>query len=1274
MDHTHIVHASDLDRYAVRRDSQAVIPELVYLLLRQSCCDFTTCRIPYGDAVNQPGWDGLIETEEGFLEFVPAGTSYWEIGTGDDPQKKATTEFRKRTESISAEDRAEASFVFVTPRSSASGGWTEPKQRQWLKKRKDKGWRRIVIIDGVKLADWLREFPALGNWMAQKLSLTIKLGGLSTPAEHWDYLNSESSAGDPPIPPALFTVGRASASEALHSLFDGNISTLMLFAEGKEDVADFVAGFLAGLTQDAAQVCTNRCLYISDEQAWRSIVETRSSHVLVAHPQLGLDTEHNDKLITMARRKGHAVVVPLCGAFSGSNPDITKLRSPSRAQIESVLKEAGFSEVRAKELARIGGDHISALRRYLRGYPALPPYATWDNATFLAQAGMAGSWDASNPADRQAIESLLGKEYGEWIETLKPSTVRSDSPLIQYDEKWRIIARSEAWSCLGNRITNEDLERFQKMAINVLGERDPQFDLPIDERFAASVHGKVFTHSNLLRKGIAETLALLGSQPKMLTSCRTGKAETTAVLVVRNLLANANWERWASLNSVMPLLAEAAPGEFLDAVESALMDLKSSPFHKVFTEEGAGSLGGANYMCGLLWALEALAWSPDFLSRVAVILADMASIDPGGNWSNRPSNSLTDIFLPWHIQTTASFGKRKAAIEAVLKEQEAVGWKLLMALMPHNHGITTGCHQPVWRNYIPRDWTGTVLKSEYQQQIVDYIALAVNLAKTDTGKLRELVTRLADLPQKAVENLLDYLASDNIVTLHESERVALWEALEELVRRHRKFSDTHWALPTDIVNRIAETAKLLTPISPEFKYHRLFSGRDFDLYDDEGTYEEQRLRLAEYRQNAINEIIGNCNVDLVLEFATKVSSPYEVGKALGIIASDKVEEAIFPELLDSKDETVMQVVSGFILSRFWSLETDWVDDALNKGWSPRLQAKFLTLLPFNETTWTRVATHLKDVHEDLYWQNVTVNPYEAQSNLAIAIEKLLKFGRPGGAVMCAARSIENDSLFNEELATRSLLEVISNENGIQQLNSYDTVQLIKYLQKSETVDQNALFEIEWNFLPWLDRSSSGSPITLEKRLASDPAFFAELIALVYRPSDTSQEDSDDKEPSEYQKSIVRNAYRLLSDWSLAPGTLDNRSFSANAFKDWLQEVRKLTEESGHGKVAQIQIGQVLTNTPEDPDGLWINKEVAEALDARDTAEMRSGFTIQLFNRRGVHQFTHGREERRLAAENREKAEALEMAGYTRFATAMREFAEQYERDAEREEKSDRFNH
>ena len=132
--------------------------------------------------------------------------------------------------------------------------------------------------------------------------------------------------------------------------------------------------------------------------------------------------------------------------------------------------------------------------------------------------------------------------------------------------------------------------------------------------------------------------------------------------------------------------------------------------------------------------------------------------------------------------------------------------------------------------------------------------------------------------------------------------------------------------------------------------------------------------------------------------------------------------------------------------------------------------------------------------------------------------------------------------------------------------------------------------------------------------------------------------------------------------------LPDGSFDPDAFRQWLEEVVRITAETGHGEVAQTQVGQILTYAPPDPDGLWIHRVVAAALNERNAKEIRSGFTTELFNQRGAYWFSAGEEERKLAQLNREKAEALEKESYSRFATALRKVADIYEQDAERESK------
>ena len=47
------------------------------------------------------------------------------------------------------------------------------------------------------------------------------------------------------------------------------------------------------------------------------------------------------------------------------------------------------------------------------------------------------------------------------------------------------------------------------------------------------------------------------------------------------------------------------------------------------------------------------------------------------------------------------------------------------------------------------------------------------------------------------------------------------------------------------VDKIAALADRLAPDAPAFRHQRLFSERDFDLYEEKGNYEEQRNELED---------------------------------------------------------------------------------------------------------------------------------------------------------------------------------------------------------------------------------------------------------------------------------------------------------------------------------------------------------------------------------------------------------------------------------------------
>ncbi len=834
-----------------------------------------------------------------------------------------------------------------------------------------------------------------------------------------------------------------------------------------------------------------------------------------------------------------------------------------------------------------------------------------------------------------------------------------ERPLSLKNGRWRVIERKALWQALGTRLFDNNLDNFKQCVVNVLSERDPKFDLPSEERYAASIHGKVLKHSPELRKGMAETLALLGSKPDDLTNCSQNKPETIAVLAVREIFENADWVLWGSLNNLLPILAEAAPDEFLNAVENALQQ-SPCPFDELFSQEGNGITGG-NYLTGLLWALEDLAWDQKFLVRVCVILGELASHDPGGNWANRPANSLTTILLPWFPQTTASIDKRKVALQTLQKEVPAVTWKLLLSLLPNQHQVSSGTHKPSWRNTIPDDWEKGVTQQEYWDQVFFYAELAVSMASHDMDKLNELVGNLQNLPKPSFDKVLEHLSSDAISSKPEEERLALWDSLTQVASKHRRFSAAKWALSSEIVSKIKGVATKIAPTNPLNLHHRLFSGRDFNLYEEKGNWEEQRQKLEERRQQAIKDILAYSGMDVIIQFAEAVESPWHVGYSLGVMAEAKIDESILPALLETENKKLAQFTSGYVWSRQQGDGWAWADRLDKSGWSLSQVGQFLSYLPFTEEAWARVNAWLGDSERE-YWVRTSANPYQSHCDLGAAIDKLIEYRRPHAAINCLYTILHDKQPLDKSQSVKALLAAVSSTEPSYSMDVYHIVEIIKALQDDPGTDLEDLFRVEWAYLPLLDRHHDVSPKLLENRLA-DPAFFCEVIRLIYR---SKKEDKSGKEPNEQEKNIATNAWRLLHEWRTPPGMQPDGVFSSEQFTEWLEYIKESCAESGHLEVALTHVGQVLIYCPPNPQGLWIDQTIADALNAKDAEEMRNGFRLELINSRGVHWVDPtGKPERELAERYRQKAEEVENAGYQRFATTLRGLAEDYDRDADR---------
>lgn len=873
----------------------------------------------------------------------------------------------------------------------------------------------------------------------------------------------------------------------------------------------------------------------------------------------------------------------------------------------------------------------------------------------IAMACLIGGWDEAMHADIEVVTRIVGQDYRDWIADLRETLQVHDCPLAFKNGLWSAKERSKSWTDFGSRIFDNHLDTLKAVALNVLSMDDPSFELPGDERYTAAIHGKVLPHSSALRVGLSETLALLGSRPESLVNCTRGKADGTALLAVRELLEKSDWIRWASLNNLLPLLSEANPDEFLTAVENAIA-AAPSPFDSLFEEEETG-IFGRNYITGLLWALEGVAWEEIYLTRTAVVLADIASKDPGGNWANRPGNSLTAIFLPWLPHTLASVQKRQAAIKTICAEQPEVGWKLLESLLPRQHSTTSGTHKPKWRKVIPDNWEKGVTNVEYWQQSRFCAQLIVEQAGFDINKLTILAGLYDHLPSPGAEVLRDKLTSKYCVNLPEDSRMLIWSALCKLIAHHRRFPDAEWSLGDESLLPMEDIAKTLAPKTPSLLYKGLFSEADSYLYEGDGDSKKEQKKLFNLRKAAVVHILAEGGLSKLLEFASVVSDSHLIGEILADLGQSEFDSALLPKLLDTGEHSLRRLAGAYAWRRRYMGDWKWFDDLDKTGWSPNQIALLLCALPFELNAWDRAAVLLGE-NEAAYWKNTNANSYHTDDELEYALRKLLEFGRSTAVIDCLSRELLKEKPINPVLACDALLSLVKSEELDGRIDSYNVTKIINALQENTATEQDRLFQIEWAYLALLDRYSGCSPITLENRLTSDPGFFCELIQLIYLAEGAESVE----EPSESTRKIATNAYRLLSRWTVVPGMQVNKEFDPVLFTSWLNSVEGVVKASGHYDIAMVKFGELLVNSPGEVDGLWIHPVIAEALNSRERASLRDGYGTGIRNSRGAYIVDpEAKPERALAAKYRKQADEVENAGYQRLATTLRDVAASYDR-------------
>jgi transcriptional regulator with XRE-family HTH domain len=1242
-------NAYDLAQWAGRFDSFGLLPELVHRLVRATVKDIISFSMSSKEGTRIGGYDGILETEHG-NEFVPAGLSVWEMGVNADPKQKADKDYKKRTDNPLHIQPSDAIFIFVTPRQ-----W--PGKASWVAEKRQEGkWRDVRALDADDLEAWLIDAPVVHAWISRLIGKDP--GNVQDLTSFWDDWRR---ATEPPLSPKLLLAGRERAAEQLTQQLQAPASTLAVRADAPEEALAYIAAVFNLLPEAERQALFVRTIIVSSADAWSQIILTLQPLILIP---MFTPVEP-----VSATRRGHHVLVPV-GPETAETSGMIVLPRLARRPVETELLEMGVNQNEAADLASLAHRSLVALRRRLAVSPALqqPAWAERRQARARLPALLAGRWDARSEGDKTALAALAGRSYEDVEVDLIGYTLVSDPPIRRVGTVWFLTSREDAWQLLARLLTQKDWERFRLTAVTVLATLDPALKLPIEDRWLAGVKNAARPHSDLLREGLAEMLAIMATQP-VPDMAGGGSSDRLADVIVKQLLLQANSDQsgeiWLSIADILPSLAEAAPETFLDALEIATKE-PDPVIRQLFIDQSSNWFSAQSPRVHLLWALEQLAWSKNYMSRAALYLARLVRLEPqGGRSADRPGSSLRSIFVPWCPQTAATFEDRLHVLDFLRKHEPAASWQLMLALLPSLHDTVDPNSAPRWHdNWKPEEAT-TFTYAELWLAADAILVRLLEDAKMDLGRICEIEERLENLPPDLREKMYQHLESLDPSVFEINDRERLCKQIRKQIADHRRFSHAEWAMPNEDIERLRgiyehfEPEDLIRQVAPLFTgVPHLLDAPHLTADLDREKQNDAAYQAQVAAARSVYEEQGLPGLWALGEVAEKAAV---LGYVLGRSGAAETEEVLILQELDSSDQKRRSIAEAYVEARFFIKGWEWVDRQLATNSflsTPAHRANFFLNLPRQAETWNRLEQWDEET-KSLYWSQVYSLVREPGDCLRAA-EQLQVYGRVWDALELVAhylKIVRPGADFVLKLLETAL--TIPLPTPPNQALFYEIPQLLTYLEQDAEVDETRLAVVEWKLMPLLGYELH--PLkTLYRQLATDPQFFVELVSLVYRASDEAP-----SQLSAQQKALAEIAHRLLRSANVVPGMQDTGQVDPTRLQAWLEEVRQTLTERKRETVGDHAIGQLLSHASSGSDGIWPLEVIRDLLEEIRSEDIEQAMILGIYNARGVTWrgvLDGGDQERRLAEQYRSQAQTMQVQ-WPRTASMLRKLAQMYEEEA-----------
>lgn len=1084
-------------------------------------------------------------------------------------------------------------------------------KNKWTDEKNSEGfWKEVRYFDAIDIEQWLEIAPTVELWLAEKLNKPTL--GIYTAEEFWKRWSENKSIKI--SSEILLGTSRLKEVEMVKSFLTNESSVLYIKSITTDEAAAFP---LAVFKQLDNETLNEKIVIIDNREAFNKFSQISGPLILLAK----FKVESID--LRGAIQRGHKIIIPLSPSEEINTEDKIQLPIVSMETFENGLRKMGIDSEQVRILTKSSGRNISVLKRLLKfDNDTKPKYLEGIEIRDIIPMLFINQFSESRDGDKEVIEKLSDKTYAEYLQFLKILAALEDSPVYYINGIWRLVSPTDTWLHFAKYLTQQDLLRFQEVLLAVLSEVLHKYTLPLENRGNYFQTNENRTrYSSKLRDGLCESMVVISVFGEKYGISSISNISDYIDTIVHKIL-EMDIIVWRSLSTNLKLLAEASPSIFLNHLERIIKDKSFISFFEV----QQGFLDSSNDLAPLLWCLDIIAWFPEHLMRVSIALCEIILISPESfPTANTPFSNLKNIYRTWYPQTNTSAEDRKKILEILIKKYPDILYKLLSSLIGNKHDTAFHTPRPKWRLF------SELREIRVSQREVYYMRgfcsnKIIEMSKDNIDRILSLIDLLDDMDWERINTSLNTIET---IELEDNDKSKIFHKFRKVIGHHRSYPDAHWSLPSDILDKMEQTALTFKTKDNILEELYLFEEHHPQFIEgkEDRDYEKHGEKILARRLNLIEAIINKYGIEKIFELASNVEHPYLYGHTLAL--SDKINEedkfSVY-QLVESENSSDLALVGEFIRisenKTDLETQTEVLKNLMTLGISTNGTVNFLISLRGTIALWKYIS-HLKNEElEKLYWRSQRGFLYsETKEELLYALNKLQIFNKPFTKINTLGWGayVHKSDLTSDEVLTA--LENVSFENfdDCSNFDHHNFNNLLNFLYEKEDYDVERGAKIESKFIfVFTGGSYHPNPKNLYKLMSEKPDEYFSILTEAYLPDDDELKEAELQKIQEnpiYQE-IGKAAWDIINSFNLIPSLQDDGSLNSEILKNWIKGVRELAAHNHREKVTEDCLGKLLAKYTIDLKESKGYHEAIYDIIEEGSEEIKLAFRVQISNNLG----------------------------------------------------------